>query len=155
MSCRSVESCWSSARPRPVGVLDHLEHALSEDSVETSPALTCHVFLPAQCRLVIGRDDGSIIMLPATQTIMLHLLSGKHHKYSSWPAHQVLRGHTGRVNCLLYPNNSAPRYDMSHLVSGGIDFSVCLWDIYTGNLLHRFSSHGGEVLRLHVPPPGN
>ncbi len=27
----------------------------------------------------------------------------------------------------------------------GIDFSVCLWDIYTGSLVHRFSSHGGEV----------
>merc|ERR1719347_966793 len=77
-------------------------------------------------------------MVPATQTIMLHLLSG----------------HTGRVNCLLYPNNSNPRYDMAHLVSGGIDFSVCLWDIYTGTLLHRFSCHGGEVLRLHVPPQG-
>merc|ERR1719300_848727 len=43
---------------------------------------------------------------------------------------------------------------MAHLVSGGIDFSVCLWDIYTGTLLHRFSCHGGEVLRLHVPPQG-
>ena len=29
----------------------------------------------------------------------------------------------------------------------GIDFSVCLWDIYTGSLIHRFSSHGGEVRR--------
>ena len=46
---------------------------------------------------------------------------------------------------MLYPNNSNPRYDMAHLVSGGIDFSVCLWDIYTGTLLHRFSCHGGEV----------
>jgi len=156
ISSRSVQKCWESANPKPVGVLDHLEHALSEDVATsgTSPALTCHVFLPAQCRLVIGRDDGSIIMLPATQTIMLHLLTGKYHKYNTWPSHQVLRGHTARVNCLLYPNNSAPRYDMAHLVSGGIDFSVCLWDIYTGTLLHRFSCHGGEVLRLHVPPQG-
>ena len=156
LSSRSVQTCWDSAHPRPVGVLDHLDQALAEDeaTAAASPALTCHVFLPAQCRLVIGREDGSIIMLPATQTIMLHLLSGKHHKYNAWPSHQVLRAHTARVNCLLYPNNSAPRYDMAHLVSGGIDFSVCLWDIYTGALLHRFSCHGGEVLRLHVPPPG-
>ena len=69
VSARSVQSCWDSANPRPVGVLDHLEHTLSEDTEVSSdsPALTCHVFLPAQCRLVIGRDDGSIIMLPATQ----------------------------------------------------------------------------------------
>ena len=161
VSARSLQNCWDSASPRPVGILDHLENSLSElaesdpESLgQESPALTCHVFLPGQCRLVIGRSDGSIIMLPATQTIMLHLLAGKYHKYNTWPSHQILRGHTGRVNCLLYPNNSAPRYDTAHLVSGGIDFSVCLWDIYTGALLHRFSCHGGEVVRLHVPPQG-
>ena len=32
--------------------------------------------------------------------------------------------------------------------------SVCLWDIYTGALLHRFGSHAGEITRLYVPPPG-
>ena len=91
ISSRSVQECWESANPKPVGVLDHLENALSEDvaTPDTSPALTCHVFLPAQCRLVIGRDDGSIIMLPATQTIMLHLLTGKYHKYNTWPSHQA------------------------------------------------------------------
>ena len=53
---------------------------------------------------------------------------------------QLLLGHAGRVNCLLYPNNEHPRYDVAHLVSGSVDFSVCLWDIYTGTLLHRFSA---------------
>ena len=67
---------------------------------------------------------------------------------------QVLLGHSGRVNCLLYPNNEHPRYDVAHLVSGSVDFSVCLWDIYTGALLHRFGSHAGEITRLYVPPPG-
>ena len=60
---------------------------------------------------------------------------------------QVLLGHSGRVNCLLYPNNEHPRYDVAHLVSGSVDFSVCLWDIYTGALLC-------EITRLYVPPPG-
>ena len=53
---------------------------------------------------------------------------------------QLLLGHARRVNCLLYPNNEHPRYDVAHLVSGSVDFSVCLWDIYTGTLLHRFSA---------------
>ena len=44
-----------------------------------------------QCRLVCGREDGSIIMVPATQTIMLHLLSGRHQKFTNWPQHQVER----------------------------------------------------------------
>ena len=90
--------------------------------------------------------------MPATQTIMLHLLSGKHQKFTNWPQHQLLLGHSGRVNCLLYPNNEHPRYDVSHLVSGSVDFSVCLWDIYTGTLLHRFCSHSGEITNLYVPP---
>ena len=125
-------------------------------------ALTATIFLPMQCRLVCGREDGSIIMVPATQTIMLNLLTGKHQNLTNWPQHQVcfshnvdqahstttlakleltddqvyqleptslqlLLGHAGRVNCLLYPNNEHPRYDVAHLVSGSVDFSVCLW----------------------------
>ena len=45
---------------------------------------------------------------------MLHLLSGRKTK----PQHQILLGHSGRVNCLSYPNNDHPRYDVAHLVSG-------------------------------------
>lgn len=65
----------------------------------------------------------------------------------------VLRGHQGRVNCLLYPHGESPRYDMAHLVSGGIDFSINVWDMYTGNLVHRFVVQAGQVLQLLVPPP--
>ena len=49
-----------------------------------------------QCRLVCGRSDGSIVTVPATQTIMLQLMSGKHQKYPNWPQHQVLIGHEGK-----------------------------------------------------------
>ncbi len=77
-----------------------------------------------QCRLVCGREDGSIVMVPATQTIMLHLLAGKHQRYTNWPQHQVLLGHSGRVNCLLYPNNEHPRYDVEHLVRSAKSISV-------------------------------
>ncbi len=66
--------------------------------------------------------------------------------------HQVLRGHNGRVNCLLYPYNDSTRYDPSHLLSGGMDFTVCLWDISTGDKLHTFCVHGGEITQLLVPP---
>ena len=62
-------------------------------------------------------------------------------------------GHSGRVNCLLYPHNEHPRYDVAHLVSGSVDFSVCLWDIYNGQCLHRFCAHAGEITNLYVPPP--
>ena len=161
VQARSLAQCWAVTRPSPVGVLDQMDETMSEslevgggEVAASAPQLTSHIFLPALCRLVVGRGDGSIVLVPATQTIMLHLLAGRHHKYTAWPSHQLLQGHRGRVNCLLYPNNENPRYDASHLVSGGIDFSVCLWDIGSGALLHRFSCHGGELQRLVVPPPG-
>lgn len=44
------------------------------------------------------------------------------------------------------------RYDKSHLLSGGVDFAICLWDLYVGVLLHKFCVHGGEILQLLVPP---
>jgi hypothetical protein len=62
---------------------------LEEEPMTPQTAVTATIFLPMQCRLVCGREDGSIIMVPATQTIMLHLLSGKHQKFSNWPQHQV------------------------------------------------------------------
>ncbi|KAH3775334.1 hypothetical protein DPMN_176735, partial [Dreissena polymorpha] len=63
-----------------------------------------------------------------------------------------LEGHDGKVNCLLYPFNESTRYDPRHLLSGGADFSVILWDIQDGINLHRFTVHGGEISQLIVPP---
>ena len=65
----------------------------------------------------------------------------------------ILKGHCGKVTCLLYPNEENPRYDITHLVSGGSDFTVRLWDVFSGSLLHTFNSHGGEVIKLMVTPP--
>jgi hypothetical protein len=114
--------------------------------------LTASIYLPLQCRLVVGREDGTIIIVSATQTVMLQLLHGHHQDFSNWPPHQVLSGHGGRVNCLLYPHREHSRYDKNHLVSGGVDFAVCLWDLYAGTLLHRFCVHAGEITQLLVPP---
>lgn len=73
--------------------------------------------------------------------------------FSGWPTHRVLLGHKGRVTCLLYPHDEYPRYDKEFLISGGADFSVKLWDIFTGDLLYTFSCHTGELLRLICTPP--
>ncbi|CAN7984322.1 unnamed protein product [Ixodes hexagonus] len=113
--------------------------------------LTASVYLPLQGRLVVGREDGSIVVVSATQAVMLQLLYGKHH-HDERPQHQLLHGHVGRVTCLLYPHHVHSRYEIAHLVSGGVDFSVCLWDLYAGTLLHRFCVHAGEVSQLLVPP---
>lgn len=69
-----------------------------------------------------------------------------------WPPHRTLRGHRHKVTCLLYPHQVSPRYDQRSLVSGGVDFSVIIWDIFTGEMKHIFCVHGGEITQLIVPP---
>lgn len=56
-------------KPPPVGILDQL-NTPSEPSIK----LTASIYLPQQSRLVVGRQDGTIIIVPATQTVMLQLL---------------------------------------------------------------------------------
>ena len=63
---RSLAQCWATTRPQPVGVLDQLDDNMNEnvemagEVVEAPPALTSHIFLPAMCKLVVGRSDGSM-----------------------------------------------------------------------------------------------
>lgn len=47
----------------------------------TAIKLTASIYLPLQSRFVVGREDGSIIIVPATQTVMLQLLHGNHQQY--------------------------------------------------------------------------
>ncbi|CAG9834856.1 unnamed protein product [Diabrotica balteata] len=143
----SLTEAWAGMKPSPVGILDQLEK-----QEEQSVKLTASIYLPLQSRLVVGREDGTIIIVPANQTVMLQLLHGNHQHYKGWPQHQILSGHGGRVNCLLYPHREHARYDKNHLVSGGVDFAVCVWDLYAGTLLHRFCVHAGEITQLLVPP---
>ncbi|XP_021936381.1 WD repeat-containing protein 7 isoform X5 [Zootermopsis nevadensis] len=143
----SLVKAWAEMKPPPVGILDQLDRG-----DQPGVRLTASIYLPQRSRLVVGREDGSIIIVPATQTVMLQLLHGKHQQYDDWPPHQLLLGHAGRVNCLLYPHHLHQRYEKSHLVSGGVDFAVCLWDLYSGTLLHRFCVHAGEITQLLVPP---
>jgi WD40 repeat protein len=64
----------------------------------------------------------------------------------------TLEGHTSRVTCLLYPYQLHTRYDPVQLVSGGADFTLCLWDISSGTLLQKFCVQVGEIAQLLVPP---
>ncbi|XP_067839921.1 WD repeat-containing protein 7 isoform X2 [Heptranchias perlo] len=135
--------------PRPAGIIDQLS-ALPGN--EEPLKVTASVYIPSHGRLVCGREDGSIVIVPATQTAIVQLLQGEHMLRRGWPPHRTLRGHRSKVTCLLYPHQVSTRYDQRYLVSGGVDFSVIIWDINSGEMKHIFCIHGGEITQLVVPP---
>ncbi|XP_072920235.1 WD repeat-containing protein 7 isoform X4 [Hemitrygon akajei] len=135
--------------PRPAGIIDQLS---TQPGKEEPLKVTASVYIPSHGRLVCGREDGSIVIVPATQTAIVQLLQGEHMLRRGWPPHRTLRGHRGKVTCLLYPHQVATRYDQRYLVSGGVDFSVIIWDINSGEMKHTFCVHGGEITQLVVPP---
>ncbi|XP_071942422.1 WD repeat-containing protein 7-like isoform X1 [Antedon mediterranea] len=149
---RSLADCWNSCQPRPAGIIDQLNTGKSKKQQEKPLAVTASIYLAEYGRLVCGREDGSVVIVPATQTAIVQLLEGLHTARKGWPPHRILRGHQGKVTCLIYPYQESIRYDPKFLVSGGTDFSVCLWDIFAGSLLHTYSVHGGEITRMVLPP---
>ncbi|XP_069043477.1 WD repeat-containing protein 7 isoform X2 [Lepisosteus oculatus] len=145
----SLQEAFDKLSPEPAGIIDQLSGLPGSEAVLK---VTATVYIPSQGRLVCGREDGSIVLVPATQTAIVQLLQGEHMLRRGWPPHRILRGHRNKVTCLLYPHQASPRYDQRALVSGGVDFSVIVWDIFTGEMKHIFCVHGGEITQLLVPP---
>ncbi|KAI5091513.1 WD repeat-containing protein 7, partial [Silurus meridionalis] len=144
-----LQEAFDKLTPLPAGIIDQLSVL---PGAEEPIKVTASVYIPSQGRLVCGREDGSIVLVPATQTAIVQLLQGEHMLRRGWPPHRTLRGHRNKVTCLLYPHQVSPRYDQRSLVSGGVDFSVIVWDIFTGEMKHIFCVHGGEITQLLVPP---
>ncbi|KAM4809540.1 WD repeat-containing protein 7 isoform 2-T2 [Rhinophrynus dorsalis] len=145
----SLQDAFDKLAPRPAGIIDQL--SVMPNSTEPLK-VTASVYIPSHGRLVCGREDGSIIIVPATQTAIVQLLQGEHMLRRGWPPHRTLRGHRNKVTCLLYPHQVSARYDQRYLISGGVDFSVIVWDIFSGEMKHIFCVHGGEITQLLVPP---
>nr|XP_054508318.1 WD repeat-containing protein 7 [Agelaius phoeniceus] len=146
---RSLQEAFDQLSPRPAGIIDQLSMVASASE---PLRVTASVYMPAHGRLVCGREDGSIVIVPATQTAIVQLLQGEHTLRRGWPPHRTLRGHRNKVTCLLYPHQVSSRYDQRYLISGGVDFSVIIWDIFSGEMKHIFCVHGGEITQLLVPP---
>ncbi|XP_078280129.1 WD repeat-containing protein 7 isoform X4 [Rhinoraja longicauda] len=144
-----LQDTFDHLLPKPAGIIDQLS---TQPGKEEPLKVTASVYIPSHGRLVCGREDGSIVIVPATQTAIVQLLQGEHMLRRGWPPHRTLRGHRGKVTCLLYPHQVAVRYDQRYLVSGGVDFSVIIWDINSGEMKHTFCVHGGEITQLVVPP---
>ncbi|XP_071092027.1 WD repeat-containing protein 7-like isoform X2 [Haliotis cracherodii] len=142
----TLQEVWDSLYRPPAGVLDGLC-----DENRQSLHISSTIYIPSQGKLVCGRINGTIVIVPATQSVMLQLLTTKTLKADNIPT-KILQGHDGRVTCLLYPFNESTRYEPQHLLSGGADFSVILWDMNSGYKIHTFTVHGGELTQMLVPP---
>ncbi|XP_043371212.1 WD repeat-containing protein 7 isoform X3 [Dermochelys coriacea] len=149
LTSTSLQEAFCKLTPCPAGIIDQL--SLIPNSNEPLK-VTASVYIPAHGRLVCGREDGSIVIVPATQTAIVQLLQGEHMLRRGWPPHRNLRAHRNKVTCLLYPHQVSSRYDQRYLISGGVDFSVIIWDIFSGEMKHIFCVHGGEITQLLVPP---
>lgn len=132
---------------------------LSEDGIdEEEVGFTASVYMPALGKLACARADGRIQVSTVGRLASMRLEIKSSNESMDVPDSELsnqptlLRGHSGRVNCLLYPNGANPRYDERHLVSGGSDFAVNLWDVAGGTLLHTFVVHAGKINQFLVPP---
>ncbi|XP_075442998.1 WD repeat-containing protein 7-like isoform X2 [Ascaphus truei] len=71
----SLQEAFDTLTPCPAGIIDQL--SLMPNSSEPLK-VTASVYIPSHGRLVCGREDGSIIIVPATQTAIVQLLQGEH-----------------------------------------------------------------------------
>ncbi|XP_055890752.1 WD repeat-containing protein 7-like isoform X1 [Biomphalaria glabrata] len=145
-SSTTLQESWTVGTSSPPGILDNLMDGVDDDP---EVFITATIYIPSQGKLVCGRNNGTIVLVPAIDCIKRQLLT---LNKSSQVTPRVLVGHHGRVTCLLYPFNEATRYEPNHLLSGGTDFSVILWDVNTGVKIHTFTVHGGSLTQMTVPP---
>ncbi len=71
----SLQEAFDKLLPSPAGIIDQL--SVLPGSNEPIK-VTASVYIPSQGRLVCGREDGSIVLVPATQTAIVQLLQGEH-----------------------------------------------------------------------------
>lgn len=71
----SLQEAFDKLSPCPAGIIDQL--SVIPNSNEPLK-VTASVYIPAHGRLVCGREDGSIVIVPATQTAIVQLLQGEH-----------------------------------------------------------------------------
>uniref|UniRef100_A0A1I7XSF6 WD_REPEATS_REGION domain-containing protein n=1 Tax=Heterorhabditis bacteriophora TaxID=37862 RepID=A0A1I7XSF6_HETBA len=116
--------------------------------VMDSGVVTCSLFVGSQGKLLLGRDDGVIVMTYACETLSRQLLDVPAER----PTSRRLIGHRSAVRNLFYPHEHHSRFDIQVLLSGGDDFSVIVWNINTAVRLYRFTVHGGPIERFIVPP---
>lgn len=99
----SLQEAFDRLSPCPAGIIDQLSMIpTSQEPLK----VTASVYIPAHGRLVCGREDGSIVIVPATQTAIVQLLQGEH----------MLRRGTACSPCLGWGYSAAGRHVSAHCV---------------------------------------
>ncbi|RHZ79438.1 hypothetical protein Glove_146g51 [Diversispora epigaea] len=105
-----------------------------------SPKITISVMVNDD-QIALGYDNGEIQLMPLslifTEDFQIHSNLVK-----------VLKGHIGKVTCILMPNNTGHKY----LISGGEDCSIRIWSLDNGKRLASFTYHSQQVTHLFEPP---
>lgn len=70
----SLQEAFDKLTHRPAGIIDQLSVMPNTEPLK----VTASVYIPSHGRLVCGREDGSIVIVPATQTAIVQLLQGEH-----------------------------------------------------------------------------
>ena len=100
----------------------------------------CNIVMPGNV-CVSGMKDGSLVMWNvASQKVITNFCDDSRGRFlrSRQLASNV---HVGPVTCL------APAQDDTHIVSGGADGKVKLWNLNNKTLIHTFSKHTEQVIR--------
>ncbi|XP_060708994.1 WD repeat-containing protein 72-like isoform X2 [Hemiscyllium ocellatum] len=113
--------------------------------------ITASVYIPNLDNLVYGCENGRIIITLGLHAARAQLLV-EHSLLKAWLPHRILVGHCAKVTCLLHPCNKSATFDTSWLVSGDEDSNVIWWNMFKGEVLHKFVLHAGPVLNLSVCP---
>ncbi|XP_055517056.1 WD repeat-containing protein 72-like isoform X2 [Leucoraja erinacea] len=116
-----------------------------------SGLITASIYIPNLEKLVCGCENGRIIITLGLHAARAQLLV-EHFFLKAWLPHRILVGHCSRVTCLLHPHSKSATFDPSWLVSGDEDSCVISWDMFKGEVLHRFVLHAGAILNLSVCP---
>ncbi|XP_007933491.1 WD repeat-containing protein 72 [Orycteropus afer afer] len=129
-------------------IIDHLSGF--KDGVGTA-VVTSSAYVPSLDKLICGCEDGRIFITQALNAAKAGLLEGGSLLKDSL-SHKVLIGHYQSVTSLLYPHGLSSKLDQTWMVSGDQDSCVILWDIFTEQILHKFSLEAGPVTSLLMSP---
>ena len=125
---------------------------LTDGQVDSDLMCSIIVGTESQKKLVVGLNNGQIVASPVAHVIGSLLKTPALDNGAGEATFVKMSGHTERVTCMLSPYNHGCAVDPAVFVSGSLDYTVRAWNYQTGELLHTFMHHCGEVSQLFCPP---